>query len=233
MPTSTPITVSIVTVCFAPGETADWFTASEKVDEHLGANGTPQRRYRVRHRRLVGAFTRWFGYQLVDAARRFGSFMFAAGGRISRLDLTATVTQANNDAITRHRAWKHHIADRTPVAKPWEFFLAQHKQEPKKISWEEARRRFESQQRVLAMLAHTGVHTFDPYELEAYQAGENTYAALHWRIALVGDALITAEGKLLQPSGPNLADRLRYLRDACAYVRGLRRNHHMCAVAIN
>lgn len=232
MPTSTPITVSVVTVCFAPGETANWFTASEKVDEHLGENGTPQRRYRVRHRRLVGAFTRFFGYQLVDAARRFGSFMFAAGGRISRLDLTATVTQASNDATARHRAFKHHIADHTPVARPWEFFLAQHHADPKKISRDEARRRFESQQRVLAMLAHTGVHTFDPYELEAYQAGENTYVGLHWRTALVGDALITAEGKLLQPSGPNLADRLRYLRDACAYVRGLRRNHYVCAVAI-
>ena len=77
------------------------------------------------------------------------------------------------------------------------------------------------------------MHTFDPYELEAYQAGENTYAALHWRTALVGDALITAEGKLLQPSGPNLADRLRYLRDACAYVHGLRRHHYLCAVAVN
>jgi len=71
MPTSTPTSLMVVTVCFAPGNTADWFTASEKVDEHLGESGTPQRRFRVRHRRLVGAFTRFFGYQLVDAARRF------------------------------------------------------------------------------------------------------------------------------------------------------------------
>ncbi len=232
MPTSTPISISVVTVCFAPDESADWFTASEKVDDHLGANGTPQRRYRVRHRRLIGWITRFLGYQLVDAARRFGSYLYAAGGRISRLDLTATVTDANNDAVARHRAWRHHIAAATPVARPWEFFLAQHHQDPKKISRDEARRRFESQQRVLAMLAHTGVHTFDPYELEAYQAGENTYVGLHWRTALVGDALITADGKLLQPTGPNLADRLRYLRDACAYVRGLSSTHYLCAVAV-
>ena len=158
--------------------------------------------------------------------------MFAAGGRISRLDLTATVSQANNAAIARHRAWKHHIAATTPVARPWEFFLAQHHADPKKVSQEEAQRRFESQPRVLAMLAYPGVHTFDPYEMEAYQAGESTYAAVHWKTALVGDALITADGKLLKPTGPNLADRLRYLRDASTYVRGLRRNHYVCAVAI-
>jgi hypothetical protein len=233
MPTSIPLTTRIVTVCFAPGGPADWFTASELVDEHLDTHGTPQRRYRVRHRTFVGWFSRFFGHHLVDAARRFGSFMFAAGGRISRLDLTATVAEANTQAIARHRAFRHHIANTTPLARPWEFFLAQHHADPRKISRDEARRRFEAQQRVLAMLAHTGVHTFDPYELEAYQAGEATYASMHWKLALVGDALITTEGKLLQPAGPNLADRLRYLRDAAAYVRGLRHNHYLCAVAIN
>ena len=118
------------------------------------------------------------------------------------------------------------------MARPWEFFLAQHHADPKKVSREEARRRFESQQRVLAMLAYTGVHTFDPYELAAYQSSEATYSGLHWRIALIGDALITTDGRLMEPASPSMADRFRFLNDACAYLRSLRSDARLCAVAI-
>jgi hypothetical protein len=60
----------------------------------------------------------------------------------------------------------------------------------------------------------------DPYELDAYQAGEATYTVVVWQHAVAADALITDDGRVLQPSSASLADRLRYLAVAGAYVRG-------------
>jgi hypothetical protein len=197
--TNTPMTDRVVTVCFDPGTDADWFAASEVVNDLLNANGTPARRYHVRHRRLIGWFTRWFGYF---------------------------------QAILRWHAFHNHIAATTKPARTWEDFLAQHHADPGKVSINEARRRFEQQPRVLAMLAYAGAYTFDPYELAAYQSSEATYAGLHWRIALVGDALITTDGRLMQPATALMADRLRFLNDACSYLRSLRPNARLCAVAI-
>ena len=232
MPTPAPPTDKIVTVCFNPGADADWFAASEKVNDLMQANGTPARRFRVRHRRLVGWFTRFFGYYLLDAARQFGAVTLAAGGRKSRLDLPGMSLLAANEAITRWRAWNLHINATTPTARVWEDFLVQHHNDPAKVPLAEARRRFEQQPRVLAMLAYAGGHTFDPYELSLYQAGEATYAGLHWRTALIGDALITTDGHLLRPASDSLADRFRFLNDACAYLRSLHAHARLCAVAI-
>ncbi|MEV4536293.1 hypothetical protein AB0J82_21125 [Asanoa sp. NPDC049518] len=222
----------IVTVCFAPGNDADWFAASEKVNDLLHESGTPARRFNVRHRRLLGWLTRWFGYFLLDAARRFGAYTLAAGGRKSRLDLTGTAARAASVASLRWCAWNLHVAATTRPARAWEDFLAQHRADPQKVSLAEARRRFEQQPQVLAMLAHSGGHTFDPYELAAYQAGEAAYTGLHWRTALIGDALITTDGRLLQPVSPSTADRLRFLNDACIYLRSLHSRARLCAVAI-
>lgn len=213
MPTPAIATTRTVIVCFPANTDADWFTASEVVQHHLNASGTPVRRFPVRHRALLGLFSRWSGTHLLDARRRFGAVVLAAGGRVNRLNLTSTVTRASTAATSRWRSWYHNIAQSTPVAKPWEDFLTQHRDHPDKLSRDEARRRFEAQPRVLAMIAMSdhpvAQHVFDPYELDAYQAGEATYVTLHWRTAIGGDALITAEGQLLQPQSPSLADRLR------------------------
>ncbi|KXK59288.1 hypothetical protein AWW66_25170 [Micromonospora rosaria] len=227
-PTPTPTAAQVVTVCFAPGEDADWFAASEKVNDLLEANGTPARRYHVRHRRLIGWLTRFFGYYLLDAARRFGAVTRAAGGRKSRLDLTGTAARAAHHAGLRWRAWNTFINATTRPARPWEDHLAHHLADPTTVTWAEARRRFEQQPQVLAMLAHS----FDPYELSVYRAGEAAYVGLHWRIALVGDALITTDGRLLMPASASAADRLRFLNEACSYVRALRPDARLCAVAI-
>jgi hypothetical protein len=232
MPKPTPLANQVVTVCFAPGEDADWFSASEKVDDLLNVNGTPARRYHVRHRRFIGWITRFFGYYLLDAARKFGAHTMAAGGRTGRLDLNGGAVKAANDARLRWHAWNQHINNTTKPARTWEDFQALHHADPAKLSLAEARRRFEQQPRILAMLAYAGAHTFDPYELAAYQAGEATYAGLHWRIAIVGDLLITAEGKLLKPASDSLADRIRFFNEAIKYLRSLKSSAHLCAVTI-
>jgi hypothetical protein len=232
MPKPIPLTDQIVTVCFNPDDDADWFAASEKVNDLMNGNGTPARRFRVRHRRFIGWLTRFLGYYLLDAARTFGAITLAAGGRKSRLDLPGMSQLAANDAVARWRAWNMHINATTPAARVWEDFLAQHTNDPAKVSLAEARRRFEQQPRVLAMLAYAGGHVFDPYELSLYQAGEATYAGLHWRTALIGDALITTDGRIMRPASESLADRFRFLNDACMYLRSLNDRARLCAVAI-
>jgi hypothetical protein len=232
MSTTTPTTAQVVTVCFNPGDDADWFAASEKVNDLMSASGIPARRFRVRHRRFIGWLTRFFGYYLLDAARKFGAVTLAAGGRKSRLDLPGMSLVAMNDAIARWRAWNFHIAASTQPARTWEDFVADHHANPAKLSLATARRRFEAQPRVLAMLSHNGGQIFDPYELALYQAGEVTYANLYWRVALVGDALITTDGRIMRPATDSVADRLRFLNDACMYLRGLSNRARLCAVAI-
>ncbi|MBO4210922.1 hypothetical protein GSF22_33770, partial [Micromonospora echinofusca] len=72
----------------------------------------------------------------------------------------------------------------------------------------------------------------NPYELSVYQAGEATYVGLHWRTALIGDALITTDGRLLIATSDSVADRFRFLNEACSYLRSLRPTARLCAVAI-
>ena len=232
MPKPTPLTPEIVTVCFNPGDDADWFAASERVNDLMQVNGTPARRFRVRHRMFIGWLTRFFGYYLLDAARKFGAITLAAGGRKSRLDLPGMSMIASNEAVARWRIWKAHINATTPTARVWEDFLAQHHNDPAKVSLTEARRRFEQQPRVLAMLAFAGGNIFDPYELSLYQAGEATYAGLHWRVALIGDALITTDNRIMRPASDSVADRFRFLNDACAYLRALDNRARLCGVTI-
>ncbi|MEW2477377.1 hypothetical protein AB0875_26665 [Micromonospora gifhornensis] len=228
MPTPAAIVGLTVTVCFSPGADADWFAASEKVHDLLDAHGTPARRYHVRHRPVIGWLTRFFGYYLLDVARRFGTVTHAAGGRKSRLDLTRTAATAARHATLRWRAWNTLVATTTRPARPWEDFLAHHHADPATIPPNEARRRFEQQPQVLAMIAHQ----FDPYELSAYQAGEHTYVGLHWRTALIGDALITTDGRVLAPVSDSVADRFRFLHEACSYLRSLRGDARLCALTL-
>jgi len=213
----------------------DWFSASEILDWHKLPAGTPHTIFPVRRGRLVGWVSRWSGRNLVQAVRRFGAVTYAAGGRKSRLDLTAAVTRANTAAVYRWRTWAA-VVRTTPVAKTWGDFLAQHTANPTKVTVEEAKRRFEDQPRVLAMLSYN-THPMsrvelDPYELDAYQAGEATYAVVHWQQAITGDAVVTDDGRLLQPTSGSLADRLRYLAEAGAYLNRLRRSHQILAVTV-
>jgi len=224
-----------VIVCMPAGTTIDWFSASEILDWHNLPAGTPRTMFPVRRPRLTGWVSRWSARHLVQVTRRFGAVAWAAGGRKSRLDLTAAVTRANAAAVYRWRTW-YQVVRTTPPARPWGDFLAQHQANPDKVSLDEARRRFEEQPRVLAMLSYN-THPasrvdLDPYELDAYQAGEATYAVVHWQQAITGDAVITDDGRLLEPASPSLADKLRFLAEAGAYLNKLHRSHQILAVTV-
>jgi hypothetical protein len=224
-----------VIVCMPADRDLDWFSASEILDWHKLPAGTPYTIFPVRRGRIVGWVSRWSGRNLVQAVRRFGAVTYAAGGRKSRLDLTAAVTRANTAAVYRWRTWAQ-VVRTTPVARSWGDFLAQHKANPTKVTVEEAKRRFEEQPRVLAMLSYNS-HPMsrvqlDPQELDAYQAGEATYAVVHWQQAITGDAVVTDDGRLLEPTSGSLADKLRYLAEAGAYLNKLRRSHQILAVTV-
>lgn len=234
MSTHTTATRTVI-VCMPAGTTIDWFSASEILDWHNLPAGTPRTMFPVRRPRLTGWVSRWSARHLVQVTRRFGAVAWAAGGRKSRLDLTAAVTRAHAAAVYRWRTW-HQVVRTTPPARPWGDFLAQHQANPDKVSLAEARRRFEEQPRVLAMLSYN-THPasrveLDPYELDTYQAGEATYTAVHWQQAITGDAVITDDGRLLEPASPSLADKLRFLAEAGAYLNKLHRSHQILAVTV-
>jgi len=232
---STNSTARTVIVCMPADTPIDWFSASELLDWHDLPAGTPRTMFPVRHRRIIGWFSRWSARHLVRVTRRFGAVVWAAGGRKSRLDLTAAVTNASQNAVYRWRIWAQ-VVRNLQVAKTWEDFLAQHKADPKKVSLEEACRRFEAQPRVLAMLSYNSHPSsrveLDPYELDAYQAGEATYAVVHWQQAITGDAVVTDDGRLLEPATSSLADKLRFLAEAGAYLTKLRRSYQILAVTV-
>lgn len=224
-----------VIVCMPGGEALDWFSATEILSWHRLPAGTPKPVFPVRHPRMLSWFVGWSARGLVRPVRRFGWVTHAAGGRKSRLDLTAAVTRANAVAVHRWRIWAQ-VVRTTAVARTWGDFLAQHAANPAKVSLAEARRRFEEQPRVLAMLSYNS-HPMapielDPYELDAFQAGEATYAAVHWQHAVTGDAVITDDGRLLEPASTAIADKLRFLGEAGAYLRTLRRSHQILALTV-
>jgi hypothetical protein len=206
-----------VVVCLPATDEPDWFTASERLDWHNLPAGRLQPIYPVRRTRRTDWLRRRRPHHDLLPVVRHVETLWTAGGRKELLDLPAAVTAANANALHRWQVWTQ-VVRGTASARPWADFLAQHTANPRKVSLDEARRRFEGQPRVLAMLAYNAhlasAITLDPYQLEAFQAGADTYACLHWRHAVVGDALITHDGRLLQPTGPGLADRLRYYADA-------------------
>lgn len=223
-----------VLVALPHGMRADWIRISQ-ILTYLGLPAcVPLAAFPVRRRPILGWFSRWSARHLLDVVRRRGAVTHAAAGRRSRLDLHRSATAARRQATARWWAWHAHIARTTPPARPWADWLAEHRRDPKKLPLAEARRRFESQHRVLAMLAYNSYpaapHRFDLDELAAYQAGEAVYVALHWQHAITGDAVVTPEGRLLQPLSDSPADRLRYLAHATRVIHDLAPGQYLVAV---
>lgn len=230
---SDPCTRTVI-VALPDGIRADWLHLGQVLAWHAHPAAVPHVMFPVRRRRLLGWATRWNARHLLDPVRRRGAVTHAAGGPRARLGLPCLAAAARDQAAARWRTWHAHTARTTPAARCWETFLADHHRDPNKLPLPEARRRFEAQPRVLAMLAYNSYpaapHRLDPDDLAAFQAGEAVYVAVHWQHALTGDALITPDGHLLQPATPSPADRLRYHADAHRVLAALTRRQHLAAV---
>ncbi|GIH02905.1 hypothetical protein Rhe02_09720 [Rhizocola hellebori] len=231
-----PLSETHVLVCFAPGKDTGWIAVSHEVHKHAGVHGSPARRMKAAPRRWWQLPGRWAGHLLEVQLAPSGP-AFAAGGRKAALDLDGTARTADLAARARYQAWHHDIAGTTPRAKTWEDYLAGNaaKRAGTQVGREELRRQFLAQPRVLAMTAASasGVHKFDPYELDLYQCNEATYACFYWQTALVGDALITADGQYLKPASTSTSDRFEYFGKALAYLRGLADDSCLCVVAVS
>jgi hypothetical protein len=221
-------------VCL-PAGTADVVTATAAVADHV--DGIPQLalRFPVRHRWLIGWVTRWLTYWLVGARRRSGVVTWAAGGRISRLNLTGATGNAYLAAAARWAYWKQVTAG-TREASPWEHFLRRHRADPKAMSLDEARRRFLAQPRIQAMQIANAVpgrhHHLDPDEVDAYQAGHHAYTTRHQLAAVAGDAMLTTDGQFLQPASEAFTDVIAYLNQAAGHVHRLGRRQQLVAMTI-
>jgi hypothetical protein len=203
---------------------ADWPHIGQILARHHHDAFIPHPVLSVHRNRLSGLTARWSRRDLLDVVR-CGRAVHAAGGRLRRLDLHTQATAARTTASRRWWTWHELIARTTPVAKPWEHVTGDTPPAATTGTNAEARRRFEAQPRVLAMLAYNtypaATHHLDPRQLAEFQAGEAVYVALHWHSEVVGDALVDPVGRLLQPDGPTIADRLRYLADATRVVHQL------------
>jgi hypothetical protein len=68
-------------------------------------------------------------------------------------------------------------------------------------------------------------------ELEALQAGADTYVHLAGLLALTGRATLTLDGRHLTPASDRLSDLLTYVDDAHPYLHRLPTIHHLVALA--
>jgi hypothetical protein len=224
-----------VIVCLPPDHAADWFTASLAVADHLHGSAVLQVRFPVRHRRILGWLaTRWTARWLLAAQRRGGAVSRAAGGRLGRLDLRLAGQAAWLDAAARWAVWRKVTGGLRQPA-PWETYLRRHQAKPDRLSPHEARRMFLRQPAVAAMLAHNAIpaqrHLLDPDELDAYQAGPHAYATRHMLAAVAGDAMLTADGRWLEPASPAFTDVLAYLHRAAGHLHALPRHAQIVALA--
>ncbi|GAA1619329.1 hypothetical protein [Actinoplanes couchii] len=240
-------TVRTVIVCSPDDQLLDWFSASEILEDLHLPSGSPDTMFPVRRRRIIGWFTRWSARHLIGATRRCGAVVQAAGGRRSRLDATTAIKAANAAALTRWNMWQLVVRGTAP-ARPWAEMLTHAEQtaraakrgrsgKPVTVDVAQLRRRFEAQPRVLAIMAYN-THpraqvVLDLDELDAYQAGQTTYAALHWRRAAFGDMVVTCGRRLIEPRSASLADRLRFYAEAGSYLDSLPKHHQVMAVRLH
>jgi hypothetical protein len=232
-PSTSSLTRTVI-VALPEGTRADWLTITQILTWLKLPASVPHQAFLVRRSGLLAWFTCWFTTALIEPVRHAGAVQRAAGGRRSRLDLHRQATIARNLATHHWWTWNQHIARTTQPARTWQEYLQDVNIPAKKLTEDHVRTQFEAQPRVMAMLANNSYpaasHHFDPYRLEEYQAGEAVYVALHWQHDLTGDALVTPEGRLLEPASSSIPDRLRYLAEATRIVHTLAPQQHLVAV---
>ena len=161
-----------------------------------------------------------------------------AGGPIRLLDLTGMRLRAQAQAATQWLIWHHTVAGTKP-AQPFWAFAQRHLDDPNGYPLSKAQQQYLTQPRVQAMTAFNALPD-RPCDLptdclEAFQAGQNTFALLAWLTAVPADGVATtsmsAHGGWLTPATGRLEDQLAYLRDANAYLERLSRDTTVVAMA--
>jgi hypothetical protein len=157
----------------------------------------------------------------------------AAGGPVHLLDLATMAAHGRTASAARFAIWQHVVAETKP-AQPFWTFLERHRTNPKTYTVDQAQQHYLAQSRIAAMrtynLLHNRLAALPTGQLEAFQAGGNTYTHLAGLTALTGTALITLDGRRLHPDSERLADLITYVDQAHAYLRGLPHTHQLVAL---
>ncbi|MFC4148029.1 hypothetical protein ACFO0M_17375 [Micromonospora mangrovi] len=158
-----------------------------------------------------------------------------AGGPVRLLDLQGMRHAAGVGAGIRYQIWQQ-VVHGTRPAIPWPVFASRHLTDPQKYPFEAATADFLAQPRVNAMRMHAAAtpgpgqpHT---RELEMYQAGQMAYQHYHATSAIVGDALLTADGRKLAPVSDAFAHRVTYLEQALRHLDSVAPDQRLLAVAL-
>lgn len=220
---TSPAKQRTVIVCLpATSGEVDWLSASAAVAHHTDTPANLATIFPTRRRRLAD-WLRWWRRRRLLAPTRHSRGSYAAGGRVDQLDLRRAEQQAWLTATARWATWRQ-VTTGLKAASGWQYYQRRHRQAPERFSLPDARRAFVHQPAIAAMLAHNaipGAVQLDPYEVEAYQAGQRAYATCHMLAAACGHAMLTADGVWLQPESGSFADQLTYLKLAAAHLHAL------------
>lgn len=177
----------------------------------------------------------------VAGTRRVGKLIdccngMTAGGPIRRLDLDTMRRNAAVAAAAQWHVW-HHITTGTRPAQPMRVFTDRHLKDPGRLSLDQAQSEYRSQPRILAMNAYNALPhrgwELPLTELEAFQAGRDTYITLGWLAAVPGDGFAGAGDTVWMTTVNNeLADQIEYLRRANQHLAGLDPDMQLAAMAV-
>ncbi|MEU5961947.1 hypothetical protein ABZ777_12160 [Micromonospora parva] len=157
---------------------------------------------------------------------------YAAGGPVRLLDLAGMRARAATSAVWLWHRWRD-VVNGTRDAQPFSVFVDRHRDDPARWPLSRAQQAYLAQPRVLAMTTYNAAYRQQPIpiaDIEALQAGLNSYRTLAALAAVPGDAL-AADANWLTPRSGRLTDQLDYLHAANDHVDRLRPNEQLVAMA--
>ncbi|MBM0258505.1 hypothetical protein JNW89_18605 [Micromonospora sp. 4G55] len=181
----------------------------------------------------VPGLRRWQRRQMIGL--RKGQPAPCSGGPVRLLDLHGMRQAAAVGAGIRHQIWQQAVHGTRP-ATPWPTFEARHLANPNRYPLQAAATDFHTQPRVHAMRLHAATHPGPGQpgigELEMLQAGPLAYQHYSAATAVVGDAMLTADGRKLAPASDALTDRTTYIEQALHHLDTLAPDQRLIAVAL-
>ena len=174
----------------------------------------------------------WQRRHLIGVHRARHTVTVCAGGPIRWLHLDGMRAAAAFAAGIRHHQWTNAVRGTRP-ATPWHQIRAAQSGAPS-VAMAAAWRRYTNQPRIVAMRAFTAAYiagpVLDPDEIEMYQAGPVAYQQYHAMRAICGDAILTTDGRRLEPRSDSFADRITYLHHAMRLLHALPNRQRLLAV---
>ncbi|MEU7171517.1 MULTISPECIES: hypothetical protein [Micromonospora] len=221
-------TIATMVICLPDELPAEALTAHQ-LRTHFGVTGTLTPLFWA-----VPQLRLWQRHQMIGL--RKGRPASCAGGPVRLLDLQGMRHAAAIGAAIRYQMWQQAVHG-TRAATPWPTFETRHLTDPQKYPYDTAVADFHAQPRVNAMRLHAAATpgTGQPGvgELEMYQAGQMAYQHYRAASAVVGDAMLTIDGRKLAPTSDALTHRVTYLEQALRHLDTLEPGQRLLTVALD